>query len=96
MKWFLFIVQSAKSTPFIEYACEELFPLHTWKLIESNDRQQLRILRVFAELAEFCGELKSSSHVEAVLNLLEVLIDILHFSHLNVDMSYIQHIYYTF
>lgn len=51
--------------------------MHTWKLIGTTDgtREQihLRILKVFAEMLEFCGTLeKIDKHVEAVFDLLQV------------------------
>lgn len=59
------------------YACEKLFPLDTWKLIGAKntdrDQQCLRLLRVFAEMTDYCGELDTPNlYLEAILNILEV------------------------
>lgn len=66
-----------ESTPFIKYACEKLFPLHTWKLIGANDtdrdQQHLRVLKIFAEMTAFCGKLDTPTlKIEAILNVLQV------------------------
>ncbi|XP_055295785.1 apoptosis inhibitor 5 homolog [Sitodiplosis mosellana] len=65
-----------ESTPFIKYACEKLFPLHTWKLIGANDsdrdQQHLRVLKVFAEMAAFCGTLDAPNlKIDAIFNVLQ-------------------------
>lgn len=77
VEYFRFKTQ-IESTPFIKYACEKLFPLHTWKLIGANDtdrdQQHLRVLKVFAEMTEFCGKLDTPSlKIEAILNVLYVI-----------------------
>lgn len=66
-----------ESTPFIKYACEKLFPLHTWKLIGANDsdrdQQHLRVLKVFAEMSAFCGTLETPNlKIDAIFNVLQV------------------------
>lgn len=66
-----------ESTPFINYACEKLFPLHTWKLIGASDserdQQHLRVLKVFAEMAAFCGQLEDpNAKIDAIFNILQV------------------------
>lgn len=66
-----------ESTPFIKYACEKLFPLHTWKLIGANDsdrdQQHLRVLKVFAEMSAFCGTLDAADvKIDAIFNVLQV------------------------
>lgn len=78
-KWIFLIFQQSQieSTPFVKYACEKLFPLHTWKLIGANDsdrdQQHLRVLKVFAEMSAFCGTLDSPSlKIESILNVLQV------------------------
>lgn len=73
-----FILQAQiESTPFIKYACEKLFPLHTWKLIGANDsdrdQQHLRVLKVFAEMSAHCGKLdEPADKIAAIYNVLQV------------------------
>lgn len=59
------------STPFIKFACEKLFPLHTWKLIGANDtdrdQQHLRVLKVFAEMSAFSGNLENAEECIAAI-----------------------------
>lgn len=66
-----------ESTPFIKYACERLFPLHTWNLIGANgdkDQEHLRILKVFAEMSAFCGTLEAPNlKIDAIFNVLQVI-----------------------
>lgn len=74
----IFIQSTIESTPFIKYACDKLFPLHTWKLIGANDtdrdQQHLRVLKVFAEMTAFCGKLDTPNlKIEAILNVLQVV-----------------------
>lgn len=82
-----------ESTPFIKYACEKLFPLHTWKLIGANDsdrdQQHLRVLKVFAEMTAFCGTLDSPNQkIDAIFNVLQVFqLNLLHFFEMHYDFN---------
>ncbi len=56
--------------------CEKFLPLTTWNIIgatEQQDQMQLRLLKVFAEMCKFSGQLeKPSEKIEAIFNVLQV------------------------
>lgn len=60
-----------ESTPFVKFLCEKLFPLSTWNLIGATEQdQQLRLLKQFAEMCSYCGQLdKPNDKIEAIFNL---------------------------
>ncbi|XP_055307589.1 apoptosis inhibitor 5 homolog [Sitodiplosis mosellana] len=64
-----------ESTPFIKYACEKLFPLHKWRQIgvqdSDRDAQHLRVLKIVAEISDFCGTLDAPNEkIHAIFNVL--------------------------
>lgn len=64
------------STKFLKFMCEKFLPLNTWNMIgatEQQDQMQLRLLKVFAEMCKFSGQLeKPSEKIEAIFNVLQV------------------------
>lgn len=60
-----------ESTPFVKYVCEKLLPLNTWRLIGATEQhQQLRLLKLFAEMCLYCGTLENPSEkLDVVFNL---------------------------
>ncbi|KAJ6645830.1 Apoptosis inhibitor 5 like [Pseudolycoriella hygida] len=63
------------STKFLAFMCEKFLPLTTWNIIgatEQQDQMQLRLLKVFAEMCKYSGQLeKAAEKVEAIFNVLQ-------------------------
>lgn len=55
---------------------EKFLPINTWNILgatEQQDQMQLRLLKVFAEICSYCGQLeKPADKVEAVFTVLQV------------------------
>lgn len=70
-----YLSKTIESTPFVKFMCEKLLPLSTWNLIgattDDQTQTQLRLLKVFAELCTYCGQLENAEQsVEAIYNVL--------------------------
>ncbi|KAL5279095.1 API5 family protein [Megaselia abdita] len=64
-----------KSTPFVVFVCDKLFPITTWNMITTaatQDQVQLRLLKVFAEMSPHCEafEENAAKRIENVYNIL--------------------------
>lgn len=57
--------------------CEKLLPINTWNIIgatEQHDQMQLRLLKVFAEMCTYCGQLeKPAEKLETIFIVLQVI-----------------------
>lgn len=55
---------------------EKFLPISTWNILgatEQQDQMQLRLLKVFAEICSYCGQLeKPAEKVETVFTVLQV------------------------
>lgn len=66
-----YFCSQVESTPFVKFLCEKLFPLSTWNLIgTSNKDHQLRLLKLFAEMCAYCGQMdEPNEKLDAIFNL---------------------------
>lgn len=60
-----------ESTPFVKFLCEKLLPITVWKKIGVAEHdQQLRLLKLLAEMSVYCGILDNCAEkVETIYNL---------------------------